>query len=66
MKSFSIVISVIIFLSIFGWKINVINFFTNFFNLQSKKNIIYFDFFNLLKIDERIIFLFIFIFCINF
>ena len=37
MKSFSIVISVIIFLSIFGWKINVINFFTNFFNLQSKK-----------------------------
>ena len=63
MKSFSIVISVIIFLSIFGWKINVINFFLLiFFNLQSKKNIIYFDFFNLLKIDERIIFLFIFIF----
>ena len=66
MKSFSIVISVIIFLSIFGWKINVINFFTNFFNLQSKKNIIYFDFFNLLKIDERIIFLFIFIFLYKF
>ena len=66
MKNFSIVISVIIFLSIYGWKINVISFLTNFFNLQLTKNIIYFDFFNLLKIDERIIFLLIFIFLYKF
>ncbi len=62
MKSFSTVISVIIFLNIFGWRVNFISFVTNFFNTQITNNIIYFDFFNLFKIDERIIFLFIIIF----
>lgn len=60
--SFSMVFLVLILLNIIGWKVNVINFFTNFFNTQSTVNIIYFNLFNLVKIDEKIIFLIVTIF----
>lgn len=66
MKNFTVVIFVKILMSIFVLKINFISFLTNFFNPQNTKNIIYYDFFNLFRIDERIIFLFIIIFFFKF
>ena len=66
MKNFSTVVSLIIFLNIFGLKLNIIRFFNRFFNPQSTENIIYYDLFDLFRFDERILFLFIIIFLFKF
>ena len=66
MKNFSTVVSLIIFLNIFGLKLNIIRFFNRFFDPQNEESIIYYDFFDLFRLDERILFLFIIIFLFKF
>ena len=66
MKNFSTVVLLIIFLNIFNLKINIIGFFNKFFNPQNTESIIYYDFFDLFRFDERILFLFIIIFLFKF
>ena len=62
MKNFSTVVSLIIFLDFFILRINIISFLNKFFNPQNTESIIYYNFFNLFRIDERILFLLIIIF----
>ena len=66
MKNFSTVVLLIIFMNIFNLKINIIGFFNKFFNQQNTESIIYYDFFDLFRFDERILFLFIIIFLFKF
>jgi hypothetical protein len=66
MKNFSTVVSLIVFLNILNLKINIIGFFNKFFNPQNTESIIDYDFFNLFRFDERILFLFIIIFLFKF
>ena len=66
MKNFSTVVSLIIFLDFFILRINIISFLNKFFNPQNTESIIYYTFFNLFRIDERILFLFIIIFLFKF
>jgi len=62
MNNFSLVIFIKIFLNLFEQKSNIIYFFKNFFTQQNINNIIYYEIFNIFKIDERILFLFLFFF----
>tara|TARA_B100000902_G_C27303235_1_gene914003 strand:- start:257 stop:1804 length:1548 start_codon:yes stop_codon:yes gene_type:complete len=65
-KNFSIVILIKITFGFLDSRLNFVEFITNFFNPQNTKSILYFDFFNLFRVDERAISLFIIIFLYKF